>query len=191
MLWATNNLSAPAVSVAEERRSLRAGHVQWLGLRQTATLPERPGHARRGGVTLAATSAAGVYVRRTRHGQSVREPTVRVALRREGRRSDSDRDSRVEPHRALARGRREREVWKRVTWAADSLLTAHHFFDESKARVYVPSDYGEHGAGLFLVGVEETGKVYAFALNHESGAAALVASILDAARGRDGARARP
>lgn len=64
-----------------------------------------------------------------------------------------------------------------VTWVPDSYLVAHGFYDESKSRSYAPADYAEHGAGVFVVGVEATGKLYALVLEHPSSVPTLVASI--------------
>ncbi len=65
-----------------------------------------------------------------------------------------------------------------ITWVPDSYLTARGFFDELAAGAYEPARYGDHGAGLFLVGVEESGRLYAVALDHASSAAHLVATII-------------
>jgi hypothetical protein len=64
-----------------------------------------------------------------------------------------------------------------ITWVPDAFLTAKGFFDEAKTHVYAPADYANHGAGLFFLGVEETGKLHVLALNHANGTAALVATI--------------
>jgi hypothetical protein len=64
-----------------------------------------------------------------------------------------------------------------VTFVPDSFLVANGFLDESTHALYAPATYGDHGAGLFFVGLEGNGRVYAFALNHTTGAATLVANI--------------
>lgn len=64
-----------------------------------------------------------------------------------------------------------------ITWVPDSYLVGKGFFDEAANHSYAPSEYLNHGNGLFLVGVEGNGKVYAFALNHVTGAATLIATI--------------
>ncbi len=51
-----------------------------------------------------------------------------------------------------------------VTWVPDSWLTGHGFRDEHTGGVYAPASYPGHGGGLFLVGVEGTASVYAYAL---------------------------
>jgi hypothetical protein len=59
----------------------------------------------------------------------------------------------------------------------DSYLVSAHFRDEAKAAAYQPDQYPNHGGGLFLVGIEETGGIYAYALDHASGKLARVAQI--------------
>jgi hypothetical protein len=64
-----------------------------------------------------------------------------------------------------------------VTWVSDAYLTGKGFFDETAGHAYVPSEYANHGNGLFFVGVEGNGKIYAFALDHVASTASLVATI--------------
>jgi len=55
-----------------------------------------------------------------------------------------------------------------LTYVPDSFLVANSFFDESANKPYAPSDYPLHGAGLFFVGLEANGVIYAYALNSDS-----------------------
>ncbi len=64
-----------------------------------------------------------------------------------------------------------------LTWVPDSYLTAAGFFDEARNAPYDPARYANHAGGLFIVGIEQTGGVYAYALDHVSGAATRVAQI--------------
>jgi len=64
-----------------------------------------------------------------------------------------------------------------ITWIPDDYLTSHGFLDEGKGHAYTPAEHANHGTGLFFVGVEESGKIYAVALDHQTSAAALVATI--------------
>lgn len=64
-----------------------------------------------------------------------------------------------------------------ITWIPDGFLTGAAFYDENLAKTYDPADYADHAGGLFFVGVEANGAIYAFALNHTSSAASLVATI--------------
>ena len=46
---------------------------------------------------------------------------------------------------------------------------AKSFFDESAGHTYDPAEHPDHGTGLFFVGIEANGIVYAYALDHLSG----------------------
>ncbi|RDV45148.1 hypothetical protein DOE76_07690 [Leifsonia sp. ku-ls] len=54
-----------------------------------------------------------------------------------------------------------------VTFVPDSYLTANGFVDQSTGKTYRPSDYPEHGTGLFFAALENDGKLYAYALNSD------------------------
>jgi hypothetical protein len=64
-----------------------------------------------------------------------------------------------------------------ITWIPDSFLTANGFFDESLGALYQPALYPGHGSGLFFVGVEANGVIYAFALDHTTGTFTRIATI--------------
>lgn len=64
-----------------------------------------------------------------------------------------------------------------ISWLPDEYLVMRGFFDESKQAPYAPEGYANHGSGLFVVGVEETGRLYVLALNRQSSEAALVATV--------------
>ena len=66
-----------------------------------------------------------------------------------------------------------------VTWVPDSFLvdSAHHFFDEHASAPYDPSQYPDHGTGLFFVGLEVNGTIYAYALDHTNESYQRVATI--------------
>ncbi|MBV1851228.1 lamin tail domain-containing protein [Catellatospora tritici] len=64
-----------------------------------------------------------------------------------------------------------------ITWVPDSSLTAAGFRDEHTGALYDPSGYAGHGSGLYFVGLESNGVVYAYALNQAGGAFTRVATI--------------
>jgi hypothetical protein len=64
-----------------------------------------------------------------------------------------------------------------LAWVPNSYLTSAGFFDEARNEPYDPKRYPNHADGLFFVGIEQTGGIYAFALDHMSGAATRVATI--------------
>jgi Ca2+-binding RTX toxin-like protein len=51
-----------------------------------------------------------------------------------------------------------------ITWVPDGHLTARGFTDQRTGAAYDPAAYPGHGDGLFLVGLEAGGGVYAYAL---------------------------
>jgi hypothetical protein len=64
-----------------------------------------------------------------------------------------------------------------VTWMPDTVLVEKGLIDESTGVAYEPSSYPDHGAGLFFVGVEQDGRILAYALNQSTGAYTRVAEI--------------
>ena len=64
-----------------------------------------------------------------------------------------------------------------ITWIPDAILVASGFFDERAAHAYNPAEYPNHEGGLFLVGLEANGTIYAYALDHLTGGFARVATI--------------
>src|SRR4051794_692615 len=55
-----------------------------------------------------------------------------------------------------------------VEWVPDSYLVSAGFIDETTGKPYVPANYPHHGTGLFFVGIEANGYVYAYALDQTS-----------------------
>lgn len=64
-----------------------------------------------------------------------------------------------------------------ISWVPDTFLTAHGFRDERTGAAYDPAGYPGHGSGLFFVGVEANGTVYAYALNQSGGGYSRIATI--------------
>jgi uncharacterized protein (TIGR03437 family) len=64
-----------------------------------------------------------------------------------------------------------------ITWIPDSFLVSKGFFDEFKNRAYNPADYANHGTGIFFVGLEANGFIYAYALDQAGTAFTRIATI--------------
>jgi hypothetical protein len=64
-----------------------------------------------------------------------------------------------------------------ISWIPDSYLTAHGFRDERTGAAYTPGTYPGHGSGLFFVGLEANGTIYAYALNQSGGGFTRIATI--------------
>ncbi|HEX2644393.1 MAG TPA: hypothetical protein VHU81_15460 [Thermoanaerobaculia bacterium] len=64
-----------------------------------------------------------------------------------------------------------------ITWIPDSYLVSKGFLDESHGVAYNPAQYPNHGTGLFVVGLEANGTLYAYALNHADGTFHKIATV--------------
>jgi uncharacterized protein YjiK len=53
-----------------------------------------------------------------------------------------------------------------IAWIPDTFLVERGFYDENAKAAYDPASYANHGRGIFLVGMESTGMVYGYALDH-------------------------
>ncbi len=62
-----------------------------------------------------------------------------------------------------------------IAWVPDTHLVERGLTFGEKA--YAPKDFPNHGTGLFVVGLEDNGRLYAFALDHKNGTHTLVASF--------------
>jgi len=65
-----------------------------------------------------------------------------------------------------------------VQWMSDAFLTSKNFVDERTSLPYSPTTYANHGTGLFFVGLEGTGSIYAYALDLTNGTSTRVATIV-------------
>ncbi|MGW0520788.1 hypothetical protein [Crossiella sp. NPDC003009] len=64
-----------------------------------------------------------------------------------------------------------------ITWVPDTALTASGFRDERTKAPYNPAAYPGHGSGLYFVGLEDNGTIYAYALDQAGGKYTRVATI--------------
>ncbi|MFK4083438.1 discoidin domain-containing protein [Kribbella sp. NPDC020789] len=71
----------------------------------------------------------------------------------------------------------ENDGLEAISWIPDSFLTAQGFQDERTNAPYNPASYSNHGTGLYFVGLEDNGMVYAYALNQSGGTFTRVAAF--------------
>jgi hypothetical protein len=64
-----------------------------------------------------------------------------------------------------------------ITWVPDAFLTAGGFRDDHTKAPYDPATYAGHGTGLYFVGLEDEGTIYAYALDQAGGGFTRVATI--------------
>jgi hypothetical protein len=177
VLWAVNNLSSSLFRLVEGGAGYRSDASNGWASGKRLRFADGQGVPDAEGVTFAASSASGVYVSSERdlnHPEVSRLSVLRYDVSAPGATLDATHEWDVT---ALLPPVAPNAGIEAVTWVADSFLTAHGFRDESRMKPYSPADYGEHAEGLFVVGVEQTGKLYALVLEHPRGAATLVASI--------------
>jgi hypothetical protein len=73
-----------------------------------------------------------------------------------------------------------------ITWIPDSYLVTSGLIDASTGFAYAPAQYPNHGSGVFFVGVEATGSIHAFVLDHVAGGLRRIASIASGQAGTMG-----
>jgi hypothetical protein len=73
----------------------------------------------------------------------------------------------VEPNKGL----------EAIAWIPDAHLVAAGFVDERTGAAYDPALYTDHGDGLFVVGLEADGAIYAYSLDHRTSTALRVARV--------------
>jgi hypothetical protein len=174
-LWAVSNIPGKLYRLVSEG----AGFVAEAGWEQGKLLryPSGEGEADAEGVTLGATLGDGLYVVAEHDNQS--DQVSRLSLLRYE--PEAEGSELVASHEwnvtaALPPFQANLGI-EALTWVPDDYLVERGLFDEAAARAYDPSDYPGHGAGLFFVGVEQTGAVYGFALDHDSGGVTLLVTL--------------
>lgn len=177
VLWAVDNLSGKLYRLLRGAGGFSPDGANGWAAGKKLRFPSGSGAPDAEGVTFAASSADGVYVSSERDSDDPsrsRLSVLRYDVAGTAATLDATREWNVS---ALLPAVGSNTGLEAITWVPDSFLLAHGFVDEGTSRAYRPVDYGDHGAGLFFVGVEETGKIYGLALNHEDGSASVVASV--------------
>jgi hypothetical protein len=127
------------------------------------------------GVTLTdAGPDAGVYVATERDGGGGSRPAVERFLPGPGGTLDATNDWDLS---ADLPGLGANAGLEAIAWVPDSYLTARGF-KTGGGTTYDPAAYPNHGSGLFFVGVEQTGEVIAYALDHSGSGFTRVATII-------------
>ena len=127
------------------------------------------------GVTLAAGDPNGVYVATERDGSGASRPSVlRFDVSSAAVTLNATRDWNLTGDLPGLGANAGPEA---ITWIPDDLLVSKGFFDETAGEAYNPASYPNHGAGLFFLGVEQDGRIIAYALNQTTDTFTRVASI--------------
>lgn len=127
------------------------------------------------GVTLAAGDPSGVYVATERDGGGASRPAVlRYDVTTAATTLNATRDWNLTTDLPGLGANTGPEA---IAWVPDDLLVSQGFFDEAARAAYNPASYPNHGTGLFLVGIEQDGRILAYALNQTTNAFTRVATI--------------
>jgi hypothetical protein len=176
-LWAVNNLSGTLFRLIQSGNGYVPDTANGWTSGKTLRYPTGQGQPDSEGVTFGASLADGVYVGTEHDGAdaSTSRPSVlRYDVSGAGTTLTATHEWNLT---SLLPALGANTGVEGITWVPDSYLTSQGFLDESKAHAYSPAEYANHGTGLFFVGVEQSGKLYAFALDHADSSAALLATI--------------
>jgi hypothetical protein len=177
VLWAVNNLSGTLFRLVQSANGFAPDTANGWSNGKQLHFPDGKGGPDAEGVTFGANVADGVYVcseHDTEASGTSRLSVLRYDVSAAGAELTASHEWNLT---ALLPKVGANAGLEAITWVPDTFLTSKGFFDDTKAHAYAPAEYANHGTGLFFVGVEETGKIHAFALNHTGSAATLVATI--------------
>lgn len=176
-LWAVNNLSGKLFRlVASGQGFARDSAADWSAGKQLR-YPSGNGSPDSEGVTLGQNLADGVYVCAEHDNEASgtsRLSVLRYDASAPGATLTATHEWDLTSLLPAVEANRGLEA---ISWLPDDYLVERGFFDEAKQVTYAPANYPKHGSGLFVVGVEQTGKLYVVALDHGAVGATLLASI--------------
>jgi hypothetical protein len=136
------------------------------GSGKTIFFPSGTGGPDSEGVTFAGTSANGIYVsieRDNNNNSFSRNSVLRFDPSAPGTTLNATHDWNLTADLPATGANLGAEA---IAWIPDTFLTASKFFDNAKGHLYNPAEYPNHGDGLFFVGLEANGHVYAYSLDH-------------------------
>jgi hypothetical protein len=177
VLWASNNLSGKLFRLVQSGAGFVPDTANGWAAGKALRYPDGQGQPDAEGVTLGASAADGVYIGSEHDGAAAstsRPSVLRYDVSGAGASLTATHEWDLT---ALLPKLGANTGIEGITWVPDSFLTSQGFVDEAKQHAYAPAEYANHGTGLFFVGIEESGKLYGFALDHADGSAALLATI--------------
>jgi Ca2+-binding RTX toxin-like protein len=179
ILWAVRNGPSTLFRLVWDGTKWTPDTANGWGAGKQLLYPDGTGVPDAEGVTLAGGDPNGVFVSTERNDNGADSNTSRPAVLRYDISSSSaalnaTRDWNLTtdlPGLAANAG------LEAVAWVPDDVLVSKGFLDETTVAAYNPATYPDHGSGLFFVGVEQDGRIIAYALNQTTGAFTRVASI--------------
>ena len=179
VLWAVRNGPSTLYRLVYDGTKWTPDTANGWASGKTLRYPDGTGVPDAEGVTLAGGDANGVYVATERNDDGPNSNTSRPAVLRYDVSSPATTLNATRDFNLTGDlpGLGANTGLEAVTWVPDDLLVAKGFYDEAAGAPYSPARYPDHGAGLFVVGVEQDGRLIAYALNQATGAFTRVATV--------------
>ena len=175
VLWAVRNSPSTLFRLVWDGSKWTPDTANGWSAGKRLRYPAGTGNPDAEGVSLAAGDPNGVYVATERDGGGVSRPAIlRFDVASAGSTLTATRDWNLTGDLPGLGSNTGPEA---ITWVPDDLLVSKGFFDEAAGAAYNPASYPNHGAGLFLVGIEQDGRILAYALNQAANTYTRVASI--------------
>jgi Lamin Tail Domain/Esterase-like activity of phytase len=179
VLWAVRNGPSTLYRLIYDGTKWTPDTANGWGAGKQMVFPDGAGVPDAEGVTLAGGDANGIYVSIERNDDGPNSNTSRPAiLRYDVSAAGATLTATNEWNLAATLpGLGANAGLEAVTWVPDDVLVAHGFFDEAAGAKYNPATHPDHGTGLFFAGVEQDGRIVAYALNRKTGAFTWVATM--------------
>jgi hypothetical protein len=177
VLWMVQNNPSTLFRLVNDGTNWKPDPANGWGSGKQLRYPGALGNPDSEGVTLAGGNPNEVFVATERDGSGGTRPAV---LRFDVTSTDANplsatRDWNLTPDLPGLGANLGLEA---IAWVPDDVLVAKGLVDESKGgAAYNPADYPNHGTGLFFVGVEQDGRIIAYALNQTSDTFTRIATI--------------
>lgn len=172
VLWAVSNLSGTLYRLLWNGTTWAPDTANGWALGKPLHYPAGLGIPDAEGVTVA---DGAVYVATERDGGGVSRPAVlRFDVTGAGSPLNATNDWNLT---ADLPGLADNAGPEAITWIPDDFLVSKGFVDGNTGLPYNPANYANHGSGLFFVGIEQDGRIVAYALDQTGSGFTRIESI--------------
>jgi hypothetical protein len=175
VLWGVQNSPSKLYSLSWNGANYVKNTANNWGSGKTLRYPNGSGAPDSEGVTMAELNAPAVYVSTERDGSGAsRLSVLRYDTSATGATLNATNEWNLTADLPAVDSNAGLEA---ITWVPDSYLQASQFIDDNTHLPYDPANYPSHGTGLFFVGMEANGQIYAYALNQSGSSYVRIATI--------------
>ena len=176
VLWAVQNSPSKLYNLTAKGQLFVKSTANDWGSGKTLRYPNGSGAPDAEGVTLAELDSAAIYVSTERDASgSNRFSVLRYDTSAAGTTLKATNEWNLTTD--LPRVNDSNLGLEGIAWVPDTHLVSQGFIDDNTHLPYDPANYSGHGTGLFLVGLEYNGQVYAYALNQSGSSYVRIASF--------------